>query len=225
MKFNKNHKKQEEKEQNKVEDNKELENESVLEDEISNKSQNNELSEIELLKKELESVKQENNNLQKELISLKWKIEENNQNYIKKLKEKQDEMQKILVNKQEELVALNNQKLVEFKTKLFTKDILDLIDTIEQFDKIINIPNDNPQIQNFLFGFKMFSNMFANALNNMGIEKISISVGNKPNHETMEVVEIVKDSNQEKDTITEIVSNGYKYKDNVIKFAKVKVKE
>ena len=195
----------------------ELENKEVIEEK--------ELTEVEKLKIELEQVKKEKESLQKELTLLNYKISENNQNYINKLKEKQEEMQKILSEKQEEMVALNNQKLEEFKTKLFTKDILDLIDTIEQFNKIINIPNDNQLVQNFLFGFKMFSNMFSNALSNMGIEKIDINIGDEPNYETTEVVEKIQNSDLESGKIIEVVSNGYKYKDSVIKFAKVKVKE
>lgn len=197
-------------------------NKKTIDNEEVKVEKNPKEDEVNELEVQLKNLQIKYDNLTKANHELEIYIANLQKDFVTKIQEKQIEMNKILDDKKSELEKLNEEKLLNFKTKLFTKDIVDLINTVEQFNKIINTESNNEIINNYLNGFKMFSNMFLNSFENMGINKININVGDDFDESYMEVVEVVE-SNLEHNKIVSIISNAYKYESNVIKFAKVKV--
>lgn len=182
--------------------------------------------------KEINELKSDNTkllntieSLKKENDLLKIQVQKWEKDFLEKVKNKELEAIKIIKQKEEEIINKNNEKLEEFKIKLLTKDILELINTIDQFETIISSPVSNEIIQNYVNGFKMFLNMFENSLSAMGINKIIAKIGDKLDTNTMEATELVDESNFEKDQIVQVIGNGYMFNNKVIKFIKVKVQK
>ncbi len=179
--------------------------------------------EIESLKKELSSEQEKVKNLQHEVQTLKLTIQKADSDYVSKLQEKQLEMKKILEEKQKELTILNDEKLNDFKHKLYTKDILEMLNTIDRFEAILRYESPDPTIQNYINGFKMFLDMFQRSLNNMGITKVEIPLGSEPDHNNAEITDQVDNSNHKSGTVCEVTENAYSFNNKIIKHAKVKV--
>lgn len=191
---------------------------------INNKKEKH-IKELEELKAENIKLKNSIEALNKDNALLKVQINKWEKDFIDKVKSKEAEAIKIIKQKEEEILVKNNEKLEDFKLKLFTKDILDLINTIDQFETIISSPVSNEIIQNYVNGFKMFLNMFENSLSSMGIKKINVKPGDKLDPNIMEATELVDSSTFEKDQVVEVIGNGYTFNNKVIKFIKVKVQK
>lgn len=191
---------------------------------INNKKEKH-IKELEELKAENIKLKNSIEALNKDNALLKVQINKWEKDFIDKVKSKESEAIKIIKQKEEEILVKNNEKLEDFKLKLFTKDILDLINTIDQFETIISSPVSNEIIQNYVNGFKMFLNMFENSLSSMGIKKINVKPGDKLDPNIMEATELVDSSTFEKDQVVEVIGNGYTFNNKVIKFIKVKVQK
>lgn len=69
----------------------------------------------------------------------------------------------------------------------------------------------------------MFSQNMIDGLDNLKITKISPQVNDSLNDEIMEVFEVVENTNKPSMHVVEVISDGFKYNDKVIKFAVVKV--
>jgi len=130
--------------------------------------------------------------------------------------------QEILNDKYLRLVAeFDNYKkrVIKEKTTLIETCndslVLDLIDTIENFERAINSENINPGIKAIYSNFLMF-------LNKHNIKIIECL--NKPfDVETMEAVVSVDKEDVNSNIVVDVISNGYMKNNRVIKFAKVVV--
>ena len=205
-------------------------NEGKLHDQVDKKETKNhakqefkykELYEHELKKnKELQNV---NELLINKNQQLEIQINQLNQDFVKQLETKTKQAQEILEQKVNELEARHETKVNDAVFKIFKFKMEPLLDAINHFTKIVNQNYDDPKIQAFIEGFKMFSQNMIDGLENLKITKISPQINDMLNDDTMEVFEVVQNTNKPSMHVTEVISDGFQYNDKVIKFAVVKV--
>lgn len=174
---------------------------------------------IETLQTNLASLKIENSNLSKQINDM-------NADYVEKIKQKTLEAQKIIDEAKSQLNERLNDE-VKLKTNLYIEKRFDpILNCINQLNTIVNTnANLDPQVQNFLVGFKMITNLFNNALEEMDIIKIDVNVGDEFNENTMQSFELVDDKKVKSGCVSEIIGNGYIFNDKVIKHAIVKLQK
>ncbi|AHI53701.1 molecular chaperone GrpE (heat shock protein) [Spiroplasma sabaudiense Ar-1343] len=98
-----------------------------------------------------------------------------------------------------------------------------IIPAIDLFRGVLNQPNDNPEIKNYLIGFEFIIKQIDEALTNAGIQIIQTKVGDKFDHNIHEANEQVETEAVASGLIAQVIQNGYKLHDRVIKYALVKV--
>lgn len=174
---------------------------------------------IETLQANIATLKIDNSNLNKQISDM-------NADYVEKIKQKAIEAQKIIDESKLQLNERLNDE-VKLKTTLYIEKKFDaILNCINQLNTIVNTStNLDPQIQNFLIGFKMIANLFNNALSEMDITKIEINVGDKFDENTMQAFELVDDNKVESGCVSEIIGNGYIFNNKVIKHAIVKLQK
>lgn len=74
--------------------------------------------------------------------------------------------------------------------------------------------------ENVLSGIVMIEDKILNALKSLNVQKID-SVGQKFDHNSMEVIAVMKDENQEEDIVLDEFQAGYTLNGKVIRYAKV----
>ena len=118
----------------------------------------------------------------------------------------------------------STDKSLDIVKKYALKDkIVDLIDIINNFELAVNNSPNNPEIQNYLKGFSMFSNMFKNYLADSGVKEIQINVNDEFDPNTMDPFETVEVKGVKPNLVTKIIKKGYKLHDRVVKHAIVQV--
>ncbi|AOG60262.1 molecular chaperone GrpE (heat shock protein) [Spiroplasma helicoides] len=99
----------------------------------------------------------------------------------------------------------------------------EILPAIDMFKSVVASTPDNPEIKNYLMGFQMIINQIDQALSNAGISMIQTKIGDELNPELHNAIEQVEDSHLKSGKIAEVVSNGYRLHDRVIKHVAVKV--
>ena len=129
----------------------------------------------------------------------------------------------------------NAAELENFKKRINTERINDrkyasafliddLLASLDQLDKIVNLPTDDPNLKNFLIGFKMINDQIFNVLENDGLKPIE-SIGKKFDPNFHHAIEKVCVEDKENGIVVEETQKGYMYKDKVLRPAMVKVNE
>lgn len=95
-----------------------------------------------------------------------------------------------------------------------------LVNTIDIFDKAVNMKTDDEKLNNFLIGFKMINSNIQTVLEEEGVKRIK-TVGEKFDPRYHDAVEVNYDSNIEEDVILAETMSGYTYKDRVLRAAGV----
>ena len=95
-----------------------------------------------------------------------------------------------------------------------------LVNTIDIFDKAVNIQTDDEKLNNFLIGFKMINTNIQNILGEEGVKRIK-TIGEKFDPRYHNAVETNFDENVEEDVILGEIMSGYTYKDRVLRAANV----
>lgn len=155
--------------------------------------------------------------------SLRIQIKELNENYKKQVIEKAIQAEKML---NENIDKLKERYKNEFDIKqkyAIEKDAIKLIDVINNFDMALKHSPSDPQVKNYVTGFKMILSMFHNLLDDLNIKEITINLGDEFNHDYMEVLEQIPSDIYKTNQVIEILKPAYKLHDHVISFAKVRV--
>lgn len=97
-----------------------------------------------------------------------------------------------------------------------------LIDSIDMFDKVVNMNTEDEMLKNFLIGFQMINNNMKQVLSEEGVKKIE-TVGKKFDPRFHEANETEWDETLEEDMIISEFRSGYMYKDRVLRASLVKV--
>ena len=103
--------------------------------------------------------------------------------------------------------------------------VSDLISPVDMLAKVINgTQNPTPEVQNFLFGFKMISEQLLQALQNDGLKEIK-ALGEEFDSKYMQAMSKEKKDGVEPNKVIEVLQTGYMYKDHLLRPAMVKVSE
>ena len=154
-------------------------------------------------------------------------------------KEKKDKYKEQIAKLEEELKVQKNEYLKVFAEMENTKKRLkedaikerkyasqkvvsELVDPIDMLVKVINFGSPNPEIQNYLYGFKMIADKLVNILKDEGLGEVQ-ALNQKFDPKTMEAMSIVENDELEEDTVVEVKQTGYTYKDRLIRPAMVVV--
>lgn len=155
---------------------------------------------------EVKKEQSEENEEKKKLIEKIEKIEKERENYLNdynNLKSRIDDEQQELLKKQKIKILLEVLEIYEYLMK-FSEQIE------SEKDKIPNLIFDN---------FKIIKKFFNRFINDYEIDIIDSS--EKYNEKIHTVVQVLNDENSEDMLILNVLSNGYKIKDEVIKKSRV----
>lgn len=97
-----------------------------------------------------------------------------------------------------------------------------LVNSIDIFDKVVNIKTDDEKLKNFLIGFEMINNDLKQIIQDEGVKKIK-TIGEKFDPRFHHAVETEWVETKDEDIILDETQSGYMYKDRVLRVALVKV--
>lgn len=158
---------------------------------------------VKKLKHKIKALEEEKNTLNEKIASLQDQLLRN-----------QAELENFKKRTQEERLKERKYAMQDYFSEV--------IDTIDIFDKAVNINTEDEKLQKFLKGFAMVNMQLKKTLESYGVKKIDAL--NKPFdpsiHEAYEVVEV---DGIDHDIIVEVITEGYLYKDRVLRPSVVKV--
>lgn len=116
---------------------------------------------------------------------------------------------------------MNEERIRE--RKYFNQSLMEkLVDSLDIFDRTINIKTDDEKLKNFLIGFKMINDNLKQVIESEGVKLIE-SIG-KPFDPTLHhAIDTGYDENYEEGIIIEEIQRGYTFKDRLLRPALVKV--
>lgn len=117
-----------------------------------------------------------------------------------------------------------NQEKIDDRKYAALNFISMILDPIDRLIQICDTPTDNELLKNYLIGFKMIANQFAEALAFEDVKEIPTL--NKPfDPKVHDAVEKVSIEGVDDLIVVEVLQKGYTYKNKVIRPAMVKVNE
>ncbi|QHX35867.1 molecular chaperone GrpE (heat shock protein) [Spiroplasma sp. TIUS-1] len=146
-------------------------------------------------------------------------IKKSDKEFIKELEEK------ILMMKADEqnAVRLFKSELASAKKYGAAGLARELIPVIDMLKAVVAAPTNSPEVQNYLLGFKMLIVQIEQALEANNITLINTKVGDDFDMYLHQAIETVDTDKVASGKIVEVVANGYKLHDRVIKHANVRV--
>lgn len=149
-------------------------------------------------------------------------------------KKKKPTSDELLLEIQEELAELKEKyfrKLAEMENykKRVNDDLLrerkyagyslanKLIDSIEIFNQALNMETNDPNLKNFLYGFKMIDEMIFNSLKDEGVSLIETKVGDVFDPTKQEAVDKEYDPERKEHTVLRVQKKGYMFKDRILR--------
>ena len=166
-------------------------------------------------------ILQQNENLEK----LKKEMNLHNEQFKDLITKKTKEANDLLTKKMKELEIKSKNELEHAKKYAIKNQALELINIINQMEIACNFKLNDEKLINYQKGFKLILTMFINLLVKLNIAQIKPIIGQEFDAKTMECAETVSLSEPTKkdNTIAEVVNNGYKLYDYILKPALVKV--
>ncbi|WP_031542948.1 nucleotide exchange factor GrpE [Mesoplasma photuris] len=98
-----------------------------------------------------------------------------------------------------------------------------IITPLDLLKKVVAMPNESPEVKNYLMGFEMIIKQLEHVLEENGISEISVKVGDEFNADIHNANEAIEGTDFKENQIVEVISNGYKLYDQVLVHAIVKV--
>ena len=172
--------------------------------------ENVEVLEKEEVKEEKENKKEKKNKYQEQIKVLEDKVKELEDKNIRVTAE----MVNSLRRKEEE-----NNRLMKYASESL---ILDILSTIDNFERALSLKTDNADIENYQKGFDMIYQNLVNTLNKYEVKEIEcLGLEFDPSFHQAVMTEHV--DGKKENEIIEVLQKGYTYKDKVIRPAMVKV--
>ncbi len=131
---------------------------------------------------------------------------------------------KALANLENSKKAMNVEiiELRKYKAENFIKNLLPVIDN---FERAISIPNNSPEVKNFLLGFSMIMSTIKNVFTLEGVQELDTKIGDIFNSDIHSAVEITTYKTVPSGTISKILNKGYKLHERVIRPTMVNVEK
>ncbi len=161
----------------------------------------------------------------KEEIVKEEKHKKNKKEELKVYEEKIKSLEDELLRSKAELINYRKRKdeEVEKYLKYASSDLISsLLLVVDNFERALDIKDEsiNPDIKNFLSGFKLIYDQFKEILSNNGVMEIP-SLNKKFDSRLHNCMFTKSDPNVENDLITEVVTKGYTYHDKILRCASV----
>ena len=175
-------------------------------------------------KEEIEANEQQNDTKDKEETKKK---KEKKKDKIEILEEENASLRDQLLRNRAELEnfkkRMNEERIKDRKYASFSL-VSELIASLDNLNRVVNIETDNEVLKNFLIGFKMINSQLFEILKNDGVSEIKAK-GLAFDPAVHQAVSTEKQEGVEKGIVLEELQKGYKYKDRVIRPSMVKVSE
>lgn len=97
------------------------------------------------------------------------------------------------------------------------------VEQIDLFDSVINMKTDDPVLKNFLIGFEMINNNFKQILNDEGVKKIDVKIGDDFDPKYHHPFDTDWNEEYKENAILAELKGGYTYKDRVLRPTLVKI--
>ena len=166
----------------------------------------------------IEEVKEENKENKKEKKNKYQEIIKTLEDKVKELEDKNIRVTAEMVNslrrKEEE-----NNRLMKYASESL---ILDILSTIDNFERALSVKSDNADIENYQKGFDMIYQNLVNTLNKYEVKEIEC-LGHDFDPTYHQAVMTDHIDGKKENEIIEVLQKGYTYKDKVIRPAMVKV--
>ena len=173
--------------------------------------------------REEELEEQENGELEEENEA--EVVEEANEDEITALQNKIAELSDLLLRNRAELENFKrrtNEERIKERKYAMQDYFSEVIDVIDVFDKAVSVKTEDEKLQKFLKGFAMVNMQMKRTLESYGVTKIEAL--NKPFDPTYhEAFEVVEAEGVESDTVVAVLTEGYMYKDRILRPSVVKV--
>lgn len=166
----------------------------------------------ESLEKDYESKKEKKNKYKDQIENLEKELAKVKDEYLRARAEMENTKRRLTEEN------IQNRKYASLNL------IEDLINPIDMLNKVVNMEQTNPELNNFLIGFKMISNQLVEALKNDGLVEIE-ALGRDFDPNIHHAVSKEASEGLESNKVIEVLQTGYKYKDRVLRPAMVKVTE
>lgn len=170
------------------------------------------------------------------VISAEEVVDEKAPKKEKPKKKKKDEEKKdqTLLEIQDELAEIKDKYLrnlaeMENYKKRMNEDLMrarkyagfdlasKLIDSIEIFNQALNMETNDPNLKNFLYGFRMIDDMIFNALKEAGVSVIETKVGDAFDPTKQEAMDKAYEADKPEHTVLKVVKKGYLFKDRILR--------
>ncbi len=97
------------------------------------------------------------------------------------------------------------------------------VEQIDLFDSVIQMKTDDPVLKNFLIGFDMINKNFKQILEEEGVKKIIVKVGDPMDPKYHHALQTEWNADYEEDVVLAELKGGYTYKDRILRPTLVKV--
>ena len=183
------------------------------------------------MKEEKKKVEKESNEEQKG-VEKDEKIEENKKSkeieeLKEKLKECEDRYIRVYADFENSKKRLEKDKIqaIEYSLEKFAQDLLPALDSLDMALTAVNAENLKAQdtIDKLKEGIKLTIDQFIKAFKKHGIEVIEIEEGGEFNPHLHEALLQVEDAEKKAGEIVQVIQKGYKYKERILRPAKVSV--
>ena len=193
--------------------------EDVKEEKVDKKSSSNEYHECNCHENEHnkkydkheKKLQNKINSLEKEIEELKAELEGAKKDVLMAKAEEINFKKRVDADKAQ-MIEYANQKILE---KMITQ--------LDMFDKVVSMPTDDPVLKNYLLGFQMINNNLKQVLEEEGVKKIEVKLGDKMDPKYHHALQTVYDENYEEDVVLQELQTGYLYKGRILRPTLVKV--
>lgn len=149
----------------------------------------------------------------KELQEKVFELEANNQSLKQEYLKAYAELENFRKRKQKEiddLLKYSNQKLIE-----------ELLISLDQLKIVSNYPVSSPELQNYLYGFKMISDKVFETLHTNGLKGYETKIGDMFDSNIHHAVELTYDLEKNDNEIVKVIQQGYYFKERLLRPAMV----
>ncbi len=119
------------------------------------------------------------------------------------------------------------QRMQNEKTNAYDNGMMDaitkLLAILDNLDRALQSVPDEEKENNYYKGTEMIAKQFLMLLSDLGVEEIKVKPGDGFNHEFHDAMAHVEDENFGENQIVDVFEKGYKFKNKVIRYAKVRV--
>jgi molecular chaperone GrpE len=159
-----------------------------------------------------EHKKERKNKYKEQIEKLEEQIAELKDKYLRSIAEQENIKKRI-----------HTERLQE--RKYASKNLVgDMLNPLDQMNKIVSMKTDNELLKNFLIGFKMVNDQFYSVLEKEGVKEIdALNKPFDPNYHY--ALEKVSNKDLPNGINLEVIQKGYTYKDQLLRPAMVKINE